>query len=182
MMESEISNELSDKNKEIIINYPRERLQSIMMEATFTSDTNEACYIANMVLYHIREKDIVPKVTEHSGLPLASRCLVSLGFFRAHMEFLTKHRGYPSPNFYLEVGRDTFISEGKRDVGNHIKNWTDFLDKRFESKIEKKGGIEVPIFYETTSFHKAYDDPRTWKGEGFLKRGYEFDSKDNSNI
>jgi len=139
--------------------YPELQIVSLMREAKI-GDDHEAIYVGGIILHHIRNsKDIIPKITEHQGLAFASRSLVSLGFFREYIS---------NPKFYLEVGIAEFAAEGKYAVASHMEGWTDYLHDRFKVKIKKQRGIKIPVFYETSRYHKSFPDNGICKRPGFL--------------
>jgi len=159
---------------QVVANYPEERVISIMSESGI-GDFSEASYVAHSVLFHLRNaKDIIPAITGHRGFDLASRCLVSLGFFLGYMQHLTDNHGYPSPEFYTNAGKQAFVEDGRRDVSEHFESWTGYMHDRFEVKHEKsKNGIAVPVVYDRVKYHKVFPNSGELKREGELKSRYE---------
>jgi len=159
---------------QVVANYPEERVIAIMSESGI-GDFSEASYVAHSVLVHLRNaRDIIPAVTRHRGFDLASRCLVSLGFFLGYMQHLTDNHGYPSPEFYTNAGKQAFVEEGRRDVSEHFEGWTGYMHYRFEVKHEKsEKGLVTPVVYEKVKYHKTFPVSGTWKREGELKSRYE---------
>ena len=70
-------------------------------------------------------------VSEHRGKELAYRCLISLGIFKKAIVHRSERHGAPSPDFYRNIGRSTFVQIGKEDVGNHFLQWENFLSEMF---------------------------------------------------
>ncbi|MBI2632033.1 hypothetical protein HYW75_03450 [Candidatus Pacearchaeota archaeon] len=80
--------------------YPYEQIMAITLQAKFADD-EEAITVTGFIKTHMRNpKNLFPKVCEYEGLALASRCLISLGFFKEHMEKMTRIRALPPPSFY----------------------------------------------------------------------------------
>ncbi len=159
--------------KRIFLEYPEGQLQGVLFESHIGSYC-EVKYVSNMIISHLRNtKDIIPTVTEHYGLGLASRCFVSLGFFKGYLNHLTKNHGYPNPEFYFRVGQTEFVKAGKVELAEHFQPWLGFLQERFKPKDCDKDKLIPGIIYETIKEHKTYPDRRQWKAPGYLVRGYE---------
>jgi len=154
--------------KELIMNYPRERIVALMHEASFKKHDSEAIYVGNIVYGPIRSKDIIPMVTEHQGLQLAARGIVGIGFFREYMEHLNQYRGYPKVEFYMGVCKKELKIHGKEDIADNMENWTNHLHTIFQPSLEVQEEIIQSKGYETCRYHKTFSDPRQWKRPGFL--------------
>lgn len=159
--------------EEVVANYADERLIALMCGSGI-GDFEESSWVAHAVRSNLRNtKDIIPSVVRHKGFELASRCLVSIGFFKGYMKHLTNNHGYPAPEFYIGVGKTTLIQEGRRDISEHFEDWTGFFHERFRVKTEVKEGVVAPVVYEKVREHKAYPASGTWKGMGPIERNYE---------
>ena len=162
------------QNPREIIQNPEEELTLMMLNAGI-GDTLESLYVANTISDHFRNtKDIIPMITEHRGLALASRCLVSVGFFRDRLNHLTNFRGNPSPGFYSRVGVSEYIRADKPELAEHFYEWTDFMYETFKKKCgefenDEKNLVQPATAYSTSVFHKAYQDQRAWKAPGKLE-------------
>lgn len=155
--------------EEIIADYPRERIISMTHEASFKKKDSEAVFVGNVVYSLIRSNDIIPMVTEHHGLQLAARGLVTIGFFPEYMNYLTQHRGYPKIDFYMGVCKKELEIHGRSDVANNMENWTEHLHSIYHPSLEVQKEIVQAKCYETCRYHKTFGDNRQWKRDGFLK-------------
>jgi hypothetical protein len=120
----------------------------------------EAEEVVDIIFHHLRNtKDIIPAVTEHQGLQLANRGLVSLSFFRDYMLHLHNRYGYPKPDFYIEKSKIEYEGAGKDYLSMHFESWIDFLQETFKPKLKKlkDRGIMAGLVYKTSKFHKSYD-------------------------
>jgi hypothetical protein len=116
----------------VIWRYPKEQVLALAAQARFAS-LDEAFCVGMIINRYMREaKDILPMITRHFGWELASRCLISLGFFREYMENRTRRYNAPSPDFYKERGKDAFRHEGWASIANHFEKWEGFLSDQFE--------------------------------------------------
>ena len=167
--------EAAEAARTSICEYPGEKLQEMMLNSGVTSYYQEAIYVAHIVRRNIRQKNIIPSVVEHKGIGLASRCLISLGFFEAYMQHLTDRHGYPKPDFYVEAGKKAFFDADKKDVSEHFESWTEFLHETFEAKPVIKG-VESAVAYEKIRYHKVFPGHSTFRGHGMLSRGYDLGS------
>lgn len=115
--------------------YPYEQIMAITLQAKFAVD-EEAITVAGFIKTHMRNpKNLFPRVSEYEGLALASRCLISLGFFREHMEKMTRTRAAPPPSFYEESGIYPFFKCGYEKLSNNFCNWEEFLQNEFAISI-----------------------------------------------
>ena len=167
----------SSNPSSVLLDYPQERIISMMYESQI-GDFVESSYVAKSVICTLRSTtDIIPQITKHQGFDLASRCLVSLGFFRDYMTHLTNNHGYPSPDFYVLVGKKTFIQEGRKDISLHFESWMSFLHESFSKEVAKNFLIS-PSSTENQKHNVTFQDHRQWKAPGFLERGYNLGNFD----
>jgi hypothetical protein len=126
----EASNEIDDYPR-IIWSYPNEQIIAIAMKARFAciDESFRVGHIVNELMGETR--DLLPKVTKHSGMGLATRCLVSTGFFWDYMETRTKRYGAPSPGFYMDAGRKAFYNSGWENIADNFSKWREFLAEEF---------------------------------------------------
>ena len=113
-------------NKEIL-GHPNEQLMALLSLAGFANSEEECVYVYGVVKSHISNPDPFPLVSKHKGYDLASRCLVSLGFFEQQMEKRTIRYQAPKPEFYRNVGAKTFQTIGRNDVSEHFQYWEYFF-------------------------------------------------------
>ena len=130
LIQKEIGKKLLDKDV-IVLDLPLTQIMFLTSLSDFASSENECYEVAEVVHWGINHKDILPLVSEHNGKELAYRCLISLGFFRTRIEERSKRYGSPSCIFYRNVGKKTFISIGKQDIGEHFYSWENFLSEFF---------------------------------------------------
>src|SRR3989344_8296338 len=71
------------RTREILISRPYEQILALMMNADSASE-DEHVFVAGSLRRYMQEPNPLPMVTKHKSLDLASRCLVSLGFFREY--------------------------------------------------------------------------------------------------
>lgn len=115
----------------VIWRYPKEQVLALAAQAKF-AEIDEAFCVGAIINKYMREtKDILPMITQHYGWELASRCLISLGFFWAYMEQRTRRFNAPSPNFYKARGREAFRNEGWESIATHFDKWLEFLADQF---------------------------------------------------
>ena len=156
--------------KEISIENPKSQLIS-MMEESKIGDAKESKYVGELIWGHMKNiKDILPKITKHVGLQFASRCLVSLGFFKDYMQHLRDTHGAPPLSFYMNAGQIEFISLGEMSLANNMGDWTSYLNERFRVKTEQSEGIAIPTTYETSKYHRSFPGIRGWNLPGFLSK------------
>ena len=108
-----------------------EQFLALISLASFADSDDECIYVYGVLKHNLTNKYPFPLITEHKGYDLASRCLVSLGFFYRNMEKRTRYYGTPEPEFYREVGQDTFKKLGRRDVSEHFTSWEGFFQEVF---------------------------------------------------
>ena len=115
----------------VIWRYPKEQVLAMAAQARF-AQIDEAFCVGAIINRYMREtKDILPMVTQHYGWELASRCLISLGFFGAYMEQRTRRYNAPSPNFYKARGKEAFRSEGWDSIAKNFEKWLELLAEQF---------------------------------------------------
>lgn len=115
----------------VIWRYPKEQILALAIQANFAGLDEAFCVGAIVNKYMNEVKDILPMITRHGGWELASRCLISLGFFRAYMERRTRRYNAPSPRFYQERGKAAFRNEGWPNIADHFEKWEQFLAEQF---------------------------------------------------
>lgn len=118
------------ESKEILGN-SNEQLLALISLADFAKSDNECFYIYGVIKKHFDNPDPFPRISEHSGYELASRCLVSLGFFEKKMELRRNIHASPSPDFYRRIGAQTFYNLGEHDISDHFIYWESFFKERF---------------------------------------------------
>ena len=115
----------------IVYDMPREQLLCLLSMAGFADSADECSCVAGMVVKLLKKADILPLVTEHKGMELAARCLISLGIFMKAMVERTSRTNAPPPHFYRSVGRNMLVQKGRTDVAEHFRNWEAFLQELF---------------------------------------------------
>ena len=109
---------------------PFDQILLVVMQADFAETDQERVSVASILC--VPRKTVFPMVTEHRGLELAGRCLISLGLFGHAME-ARKQRGYPPPCFYRNVGKSTFAKAGMQEISEHFEKWEWFLGELFQT-------------------------------------------------
>jgi hypothetical protein len=112
---------------EIITDMPFEQLMLIMSSARFASSDQECADVARLVHHIIGRPNVLPLVSIHSGMELASRCLVSLALFRTAMAARTKHHACPPPSYYRQAGIRTLTNIEMKGVSAHFDSWSGFI-------------------------------------------------------
>lgn len=130
LIKNYIGQELSGSDK-IVNENSLNQIVLITSQALFLADEKEPVEVAAMILYVLNQHDFLPKVTEQHGKELASKCFISLSFFRPALEHLTNRHGAPSPNYYAQVGKLILKKEKMLNVAEHFDRWTLFLAERF---------------------------------------------------
>jgi len=119
------------KSDEFIEDMPFEQIICTLAGARFATSETECTCVAKMMCLTLPKSDILPLVTVHSGLDLASRCLISLGLFFRAIEERCKRRGAPPPRFYRNVGIMSCKKCDMDDVAQHFTNWESYLGENF---------------------------------------------------
>jgi len=96
------------ENQEVIDEMPLTQLMLLTSLADFSSCPQECYDVAEIIIWGIKEKDILPSIVNHRGKDLAYRCLLSLGFHRKALVKKWDRYGAPSPDFYRKIGISTF--------------------------------------------------------------------------
>ena len=125
----EIGKRLSDRT--LIFSSAQNQLMALLSLAKFANSDTECVYVAGILKYLLPQKKILPYSIDYMGYELASRCLVSLGFFLDAMAKRTKYSGAPEPKYYREIGKQTFDKIGRTDVADNFENWEIFLRDNF---------------------------------------------------
>jgi len=115
---------------EVLALTPEQQLIILFSKADFCSE-QERIYVVRIVKDRLSDLDILPQVTEHQGIHLASKCLISLGLFEGHMWHRTNRYGAPSPEFYRQVGKAQFERCGQLEVARNFDDWTDYINVVF---------------------------------------------------
>ena len=127
-----VSSELQDYG-DIIWAYPKDQILAIAMQPDF-AELDEGFYVGNVIINYMTEsKDLLPMISQHRGLELAERGLICLSFFYEHMEMRCERYGAPSPEFYVEMVKKTYIMEGMRNLAENFSNWQEYLHSQFNS-------------------------------------------------
>jgi hypothetical protein len=120
------------EKQKIITREANLEFRDMMLNSGVTKDKIEAIYVADLVVENIQEEDLLPSITKYSGVPLAARCLIYLGFFPENLEHRTNQHGAPSKEFYTQVGKSEFFELGKKQVAYHFEGWTGYLRETFQ--------------------------------------------------
>jgi hypothetical protein len=119
------------KSQDIAILNAEQQITLLFSQADFCHSFDERVYVARVFKKRIEDLDILPLVTEHQGLQLASKCLVSLSLFEGYMWHRTNRHGAPSPDFYRQVGKSQFERFGRADVARDFDDWTVYIKSIF---------------------------------------------------
>lgn len=125
----QVARDITD-TAEVLARLPYEQLLCMLLGADFASE-DEHLFVAGSMRRYLRERNPLPMVTEHQGLELASRCLVSLGLFRKEMRAQAVRYGAPSARFYRNIGVSAFETESRRDLAYNFDNWAAYLQDNF---------------------------------------------------
>ena len=112
---------------EIITTMAFDQLKLVMSASCFADSDDECVDVAKLVYYLINKKDMLPLVSSHHGIDLASRCLVSLSLFMRAMVERSRRRTYPPPHFYRQVGMNALSEIDMVSVSVHFDNWAGFV-------------------------------------------------------
>ena len=121
---------LQSQNK-ILISSPLDILLFICSTAKFASSVEESNYIAVTVYKRVKETHPLPSLLLDKGLDFAEKTLISLCFFSPAMLKKWAFRGAPSPSFYRECAKQTFLNEGYNDVSYNFEKWELFFQEFF---------------------------------------------------
>jgi|ETNmetMinimDraft_2_1059921.scaffolds.fasta_scaffold113466_1 hypothetical protein len=110
---------------------PFEQVLAFFSRANFASSAQEQINVASLFWDTLSCPDILPLVSEHSGLDLGGRCLVSLGVFPEAMSRRVNRRGAPSSGFYRNVGIQALYDGGLAHASSNFENWEWFLGENF---------------------------------------------------
>ena len=105
----------------------------LFSQADFAKSDDERVYVANIFYRRLFDKDILPLVTEHTGIQLAERCLVSSSLFEKHMHERSRRYSAPKPAFYRKVGISKFEENRRFDVAMHFDAWTEYAGYLFSA-------------------------------------------------
>jgi hypothetical protein len=130
LIKKEIGKQLLNTDK-ILIEMPLVQILLITSLSPFAESIEECDQVACIIYWGIKEKDILPMITEQFGKPFAYRCLISLGFFKRNLAERCKRYAAPSPSFYREAGIRTFNAIGMTTISHHFKSWESFLEEMF---------------------------------------------------
>ena len=108
------------KNSNIFLEDCLGQLTLITSIAPFAESQEECIDIAQTIKWGLKQKNILPLISEHKGKDLANRCLISLSFFYKAIKARTNHHGYPNHNFYRKIGIQTYLDIGEYNLSNHF--------------------------------------------------------------
>lgn len=130
LIQDVIASQLS-VSEAIVINNSLNQLILLMNQADFIESEEEPVKVGAIIFWGLRQQEILPKVTEFSGLGLGSRCLISLSMFEESLRHLHKFHAAPSPSFYRDIGKATLQTESFEEVSHNFDRWTEFIHERF---------------------------------------------------
>lgn len=119
------------QSEDIIPELPLHQLLLIAPLSPFASSEKECEQVAEIIHWGISRTDIMPMITIHKGSALAYRCFISLVFFKGAITRRCQRYGAPSPEFYRDVGIQSFKNIGQEDIGNHFCQWEFFIGEIF---------------------------------------------------
>lgn len=117
----------------IVNDRPFDQCICLLSQANFADSETECAAVARSLLMVVSKPDVLPLCTEHRGLDLAARCLISLGLFLKALEERERRRGAPSAGFYRTVGEKEYNVCGMDDVACHFRKWEGFLGEMFST-------------------------------------------------
>jgi hypothetical protein len=130
LIQKEIGKQLLSKDT-VVLDLPLSQIIFLTSLSSFASSERECYDVAEVVYWGINHNDILPMITQHRDKDLAYRCLISLGFFKSYIGERCKRYGSPSPEFYREVGIQSFHNIGEDDICEHFYRWECFLSEFF---------------------------------------------------
>jgi hypothetical protein len=122
-------------NKKILSFHSFDQLVSLMTNDFFEYTDEECCQVANLFYRTLRFKRILPLFVDDEGLDLASRCLISLGFFYDALENRSVRYGAPKPEFYRKVGKKVILNMEMKDLHNNFNNWENYFRDNLSNKL-----------------------------------------------
>ena len=127
---------------------PFDQLLLLTSQAPFATEEEECVLIAKFIYRFIHTKQdetVLPMVTQHRGVDLASRCLISLAMFYKNLEFRHQRYGSPSPTYYRHAGIWNFETSDLEALAAHFRSWELFLNEMLltngETNYEKNGRL-----------------------------------------
>ena len=115
----------------IVGTMPEDQIFVILAKAPFEADEEECTFVASAFFHLLQANDVLPMMTQHSGLELGKRCLVSLSLFHKALEHRCQRHGSPRPDFYRQAGKRVFLSEGLTGVSSHFEQWEAYVSEVF---------------------------------------------------
>lgn len=132
LLQKEIGKELLNTDQ-IINELPLTQIMFMMSLSPFANSEKECFDVAEIVYWGIEKNDVLPLVTKHNKQELAYRCLISLSLFKKVMIKKYERYGSPSPDFYRNVGIQSFSLIGKQDISSHFCKWESFIGEMLAS-------------------------------------------------
>ena len=130
LIQQAIGEKLSLDNSKIISTCGLDALFLICSASNFAS-SDESNRVALIIYSMLKLVHPLPSIVEHYGMELAERVFVSACFFKPHMNYRCKYRGYPSLDFYKGVAKNIFTTHNNEDISQHFEMWENYLSERF---------------------------------------------------
>lgn len=121
----QLNSELSDSPRVSAI--PAFNQLIILFSQADFSTLQEAFLVASIFRTYGTRSDVLPLVTEHQGVALAGRCLVSLSLFPERMDFRRERYAAPPKDFYRVAGIKAFSNLGRTDIAENFDKWTGYV-------------------------------------------------------
>jgi len=130
LIQKEIGKELISQEK-IIVNNSLNQFCCITALASFSESEEESISVAVMLMYCLKNQDILPSLENHRGKAFASRALVCLGLFPQALQKRYERLGAPKPGYYRNVAKTWFEIENMKSISSHFIQWECFLNEMF---------------------------------------------------
>ena len=129
LLQQQIGKRILDSQQTFIDGNAIDTLAMICLNQDFTKDEKECLSVSLFVCRGIKNLEPIPRVTDCSGIDLASKLLVSLSFFKPAMINRWKRYGSPSPNWYRRVSQTTFAHHNHEGLAKNHWYWENFLSE-----------------------------------------------------
>lgn len=132
LIRNAIGSKITLEKDKILTSKPIDVFCLMCLTAKFASSDDE-CHRVAITVYQYYDKPFeqLPQITEDTGLGFASKTLIALSFRAKAMEKRWKYHGAPSPSYYRQTSKATFVKYGQNDIAAHHEKWEGFLGELF---------------------------------------------------
>ena len=127
-----IGAKLATNSEKIVTTNPIDMLCLICLTSKFATSEDECYRIAVTVYqYYDSTEQMLPLITEDTGLKFASKTLIALSFYAKALEKRWEYRGAPSPSYYRNASKLVYRRYNQEDIAEHHEQWEGFLGELF---------------------------------------------------